>query len=185
MQPVGVTLNVLPTIGPDGFTIDLTLHPTVTEFDGFVNYGSPISTSAPVLSPLGLGFAVYGSESIVLTENTINQPIFSVREVETSVTVYDGQTVALGGLIREDVQASADKVPILGDIPLLGRAFRVDGSQHIKKNLIIFVTSNLIDPAGQPLIKEVEDDTIRAMPSEKLLMDEIIPGDSSSIAPKL
>lgn len=187
MQPVGVTLNVLPTIGPDGFTIDLTLHPTVTEFDGFVNYGSQISTTAPVFGLLAVGgfIPILGSQSIVLTENTINQPIFSVREVETSVTVYDGQTVALGGLIREDVQATADKVPILGDIPLLGRAFRVDGTQHIKKNLIIFVTSNLIDPAGQPLIKEVEDDTVRAMPSEKLLMDEIIPGDSSSIAPKL
>jgi general secretion pathway protein D len=79
----------------------------------------------------------------------INQPIFSVRKVTTGVTVWDGQTVVLGGLIREDVQDVEDKVPILGDIPILGRLFRTEAEEHFKRNLIVFVTAYLIDPSGQ------------------------------------
>lgn len=184
MQPVGVILEVEPTIGPDGFTIDLNLKPSVTEFEGFINYGSPIATTAPVLAP-GPILSPIGSRTVILTENTINQPVFSVREVTTNVTIYDGQTIALGGLIREDVQKTQDKVPIIGDIPLLGRAFRTDADLHVKRNLIIFVTANLIDPAGQPLIREVEDGVELALPAPGLLEDEIIPGDAASLAPQL
>jgi general secretion pathway protein D len=69
--------------------------------------------------------------------------------VTTGVTVWDGQTVVLGGLIREDVQDVEDKVPILGDIPILGRLFRTQAEEHFKRNLIVFVTAYLIDPSGQ------------------------------------
>lgn len=92
----GVTLEVEPVIGPDGYTIDLTLQPQVVEFEGFVNYGSPIQTTS--VTALGI------SQTTILTPNVINQPIFSVRKVTTSVTVFDGATVVLGGLMREDVQ---------------------------------------------------------------------------------
>ncbi len=143
----GVTLDVEPTIGPDGFTIDLTLSPQVVDFDGFINYGSPINT---VSTNLGI------STTTRLTDNTINQPIFSTRKVTTSVSVYDGSTVILGGLTREDVQKVNDKVPVLGDVPLVGRLFRSKVDQNIKRNLIIFVTARLIDPAGQP-INSTED----------------------------
>jgi general secretion pathway protein D len=71
--------------------------------------------------------------------------------VKTSVTVWDGQTVALGGLIREDVQDVEDKIPVLGDIPLVGRLFRSEVEDHFKRNLMIFVTATLIDPAGQKI----------------------------------
>ncbi len=184
MQPVGVTLEVEPTIGPDGFTIDLNLKPSVVEFEGFINYGSPIATTAPVLAP-GPILSPIGSQTVILTQNVINQPVFSKREVTTNVTIYDGQTIALGGLIREDVQKTQDKVPIIGDIPLVGRAFRTDSDLHVKRNLIIFVTANLIDPAGQPLIREVEEGAELALPSPELLSDEIIPGDAATIAPQL
>ena len=80
----------------------------------------------------------------------INQPIFSSRKVTTSVSVWDGQTVVLGGLMREDVQKTEDRTPILGDIPLVGRLFRTNVDQHIKRNLVIFVTARLVNPAGQP-----------------------------------
>ncbi|PYK27590.1 MAG: type II and III secretion system protein, partial [Verrucomicrobia bacterium] len=75
----------------------------------------------------------------------------------TSVSVYDGQTVVLGGLMREDVQKTEDKTPILGDIPLIGRAFRTNVDQHIKKNLVIFVTARIVTPAGLPLNEEEEE----------------------------
>jgi general secretion pathway protein D len=143
MRPVGVRMEVDPVIGENG-SIDLNLLPEVTEFDGFINYGSPIySVQPPALGVIG------PAEKVELTPNIINQPIFSTRKVKTSVTVWDGQTVALGGLIREDVQDVEDKLPVLGDIPILGRLFRSEAEDHFKRNLMIFVTAVLIDPAGQ------------------------------------
>ncbi len=85
----------------------------------------------------------------LITPNIINQPIFSVRKVTTGVSIWDGQTVALGGLIREDVQDVEDKIPILGDLPFVGRLFKSEAEQHYKRNLMIFVTAHLIDPSGQ------------------------------------
>ena len=102
MRPVGVTLEVDPVVGPDGFTLELNIAPEVTEFEGFVNYGSPIQTGA--VDALGQ------PTTVVLTENRIEQPVFSTRKLTTSVTIWDGQTVAIGGLIREDVQNVQDKV---------------------------------------------------------------------------
>ncbi|HUE40399.1 MAG TPA: Amuc_1098 family type IV pilus outer membrane protein [Chthoniobacterales bacterium] len=157
----GVTLEVEPVVGPDGVTIDLNLVPQVVEFEGFINYGSPIKTVNPAL----LGFSPstllgMSTESITLTDNVINQPIFSTRKVTTSVSVWDGQTVVLGGLMREDVQKVEDRTPIVGDIPLVGRLFRTNVDQHIKRNLIIFVTARLVNPAGQPINRAEEEEEL-------------------------
>jgi general secretion pathway protein D len=146
----GVSLEVEPVIGPDNFTIDLNLEPQVVEFDGFINYGSPIQTVTT--NALGI------SQTNILTPNVINQPIFDVRKVSTSVSVYDGSTVVLGGLVREDIQKVNDKVPILGDVPLIGRLFRSKIDQNIKRNLIIFVTARLIDPSGQTILNTEEEE---------------------------
>lgn len=141
MRPVGVRMEVDPVLGADGYTIDLNLAPEVTEFEGFINYGSPIQTT----STNALGNPVAN----VLTPNIINQPVFSSRKVTTAVTIWDGQTVAMGGLIREDVQNVEDKVPVLGDIPIVGRLFKTKAEDHFKRNLMIFVTASVIDPSGQ------------------------------------
>jgi general secretion pathway protein D len=92
----------------------------------------------------------------------INQPIFNSRKVTTSVSVWDGQTVVLGGLMREDVQKTEDRTPIIGDIPLIGRLFRSNSEQHVKRNLVIFVTARLVNPAGQPInsLEEEETETV-------------------------
>jgi general secretion pathway protein D len=148
----GVTLEVEPIVGGDATTIDLNLIPQVVEFEGFINYGSPIN-AVGVNTALGISV----SKPVELTPNVINQPVFSTRKVTTSVSVYDGQTVVLGGLMREDVQKVEDKVPILGDIPLIGRAFRSNVDQHNKKNLVIFVTARIVTPAGVPLNEEEEE----------------------------
>ena len=145
----GVTLEVEPVVGPDGVTIDLNLVPQVVEFEGFINYGSPILAPATtVLNQITGG--IISSPQSVITPNVINQPIFNTRKVTTSVSVWDGQTVVLGGLMREDVQKVEDRTPLLGDLPLFGRLFRTNVDQHIKRNLIIFVTARLVNPAGQP-----------------------------------
>src|SRR5437763_4287999 len=148
----GVTLEVEPVVGGDSTTIDLNLIPQVVEFQGFINYGSPIN-AVGVNTVAGISV----SQPVELTANVINQPVFSTRKVTTSVSVYDGQTVVLGGLMREDVQKTEDKVPIIGDIPLVGRAFRTNTEQHTKKNLVIFVTARIITPAGLPLNEEEEE----------------------------
>jgi general secretion pathway protein D len=152
----GVTLEVEPVVGGDATTIDLNLVPQVVEFEGFINYGSPIN--AVGVNTVGGANGISVSTPVILTQNVINQPVFSTRKVTTSVSVYDGQTVVLGGLMREDVQKVEDKTPIIGDIPLIGRAFRTNVDQHIKKNLVIFVTARVITPAGLAFNNEEEEE---------------------------
>lgn len=155
---LGVTLEVTPTVGADGYTIDLDLAPEVVDFDGFVNYGSPILTITGG-STLAGGIPS-PPRSVEVSPNVINQPIFSTRKVTTSITIWDGMTIAIGGLIREDVQKVQDKVPFLGDIPLVGRLFRSDVNQSLKKNLIIFVSAKLIDAEGKPLRSDIEKEEV-------------------------
>ena len=134
---------MVPTIAENKYIIDLSFKPSIVEFEGFVNYGSPIQST---------GVGSDGKPmSLTLTENRIEQPIFSKRSVETSLFIYDGHTVAIGGLITENVQTVEDKVPIFGDLPLVGRFFRSNSDNHIKKNLMIFVTGQIIDATGQPV----------------------------------
>jgi general secretion pathway protein D len=134
--PLGPTLDVLPHVSADGYTIQLNLIPSVTEFLGY--------DETPYTAQVG----------------NINDlppyplPHFRVRQVTTSAIVWDGQTIMLGGLIAEQVAKRKDKVPILGDLPLIGRLFRSEGSLTKKKNLIIFVTPTLIDPAGNRIHTE-------------------------------
>jgi general secretion pathway protein D len=150
----GVTLEVDPVLGADEFTIDLNMAPEVVEFDGFINYGSPILADTTIQIAPGV------FEQRVITENRIVMPVFNTRRVTTQVTVWDGQTVALGGLIREDVQDVEDKIPYLGDLPVFGRLFRSSVELHLKKNLTIFVTAQLMDPAGMPIHGRLKDDPL-------------------------
>lgn len=130
---VGVEMSVTPTVESDD-RITLTLQPTVTEFEGFVEYGGP-------------SIALTSGQSAVIPSG-FYQPIFSTRQIETEVTVYDGATVVMGGLTRDEVRSINDKVPFLGDIPGLGRFFRSEGETRQKRNLLIFVTANLVSPGG-------------------------------------
>jgi general secretion pathway protein D len=164
----GVTLSVEPTIGPDGYTVDLQVLPEVVEFEGFINYGSPIYTTS--VNALGM------PSRSVITENEIKQPIFSTRRVETSVSIVDGQTVVLGGLMREDVQKIEDKVPLLGDVPLLGRLFRSSVDQHLKRNLVIFVTARLINAAGEPVRQEEDkEEIVETLPAPEIAAPGLLP----------
>lgn len=159
----GVVMKVTPTVLPDGTNIELEIVPEVVEFEGFVNYGSPIIST--VVDLLGI------PTQIILTDNRIEQPVFSTRRATTNVVIMDGQTVAIGGLIREDVQHTNDKLPIFGDLPVVGRFFRSEAEETKKRNLTIFVTAQLIDPAGRPLRsppveEEVEEADSSLFPSE-------------------
>ena len=78
-------------------------------------------------------------------------PVFASRKVNTSVTLWDGQTIVMGGLIREQTQKVNDRIPLLGNIPLLGRLFRNEGEFSNKQNLMIFLSARIVDPAGNPI----------------------------------
>lgn len=135
VRNVGVEMEVTPTV-EESDSISLLLEPRVTEFEGFVEYG-------------GTSVAI-ASNTTVTVPSGFFQPIFSVRRVRTEVTIWDGATVVMGGLTREQAVSVSDRVPILGDIPLLGRLFRSEGESSEKRNLLIFVTANLISPGGSP-----------------------------------
>ena len=82
--------------------------------------------------------------------------------------------------MREDVQKVQDKTPIVGDIPLVGSLFRSSANQRIKRNLLIFVTAGLLDPAGQPLIKATENNQEILTPDAKAVTAEAVAGDAST-----
>ena len=176
MTETGIILDVTPTVGPDKRTIDMTIHPRIVEFDGFINYGSPIYTTVAATEN-GIfggipGVRQHPSLTFVATENVINQPVFSRREIETAASVNDGQTIVLGGMMREDVQKIEDKVPFLGDLPLAGRLFRSSVEEHTKRNMIIFVTATLLDFAGQPVTPYEEfEESVSESTSQPLVMD--------------
>ena len=133
---VGVEMSVTPNVENDD-TISLILEPRVTEFEGFVEYGGP-------------SVALGTDGTVVTVPAGFYQPIFSTREMSTEVTIFDGATVVMGGLTRDEVKSVNDSVPLLGDIPGLGRLFRSEGETRQKRNLLIFVTANLVSPGGSP-----------------------------------
>ncbi len=123
---IGIILDVTPSAGSDRKTIHMTIVPEVSELVAWIDYG-----------------VAYGTSKI-----PINQPLFQNRTLSTSVVVNDGDTVVLGGLMRDSGRATSDKVPFLGDLPVLGRLFRSETEIRMKSNLLIFVTADLMTPTG-------------------------------------
>jgi general secretion pathway protein D len=128
---IGPVLDVIPCVLSDGYTINLTLIPSLTEFNGY---------DTPPQIP-GVNVANVVQVPTIL-------PSFTVRQVVTTVNIWDNQTVVLGGLISSAVQSQKDKVPMLGDLPMMGRLFQSQSKVSVKKNLMIFVTATIVDPAG-------------------------------------
>jgi general secretion pathway protein D len=145
-MPFGPTLDVVPYVCADGYTIQLSIIPTLAEFIGYDNPGQFVPQAA-VTAGANIGQTITA---------VLPLPHYRVRTVTTSVSVWDSQTVMLGGLIVENVQKSKDKIPVLGDLPFIGRFFRSESSQSLKKNLMIFVTPTIIDPAGNRLHSDDE-----------------------------
>lgn len=138
--PFGPVLDVIPYVSADGYTIQLTIIPTITEFTGYDDPGAFVPQAQSVSGGAG-GVGVPLTAQLPL-------PRFRLRQVTTSAIVWDGQTVVLGGLLTEDVSRIKDKIPVLGDLPLVGRFFRSESTSMAKRSLIIFVTPTIIDPAG-------------------------------------
>jgi general secretion pathway protein D len=81
----------------------------------------------------------------------MEQPFFKTRSIETDITIANGATVVMGGLITEERKSMEDKIPYLGDLPWIGRFFRSRSEWSNKRNLLIFVTARLVDPMGRQI----------------------------------
>ncbi|HBX73154.1 MAG TPA: type II secretion system protein GspD [Halieaceae bacterium] len=120
--------NPFQTIERENVGITLKVTPHINEGDSVV---LDISQEVSSLS----------NTSVVLQASDL---ITNERVLQTKVLAADGRVVVLGGLIKDDVQDASQKVPLLGDIPLLGRLFRNDAVQVIKTNLLIFIRPTII-----------------------------------------
>jgi general secretion pathway protein D len=141
-REVGVILEVLPEVSPEGQMINLTLSPEVVSEPEWKNYGST--------------YTQYDLNGNPVSTQTLNmeQPFFHTRKLKTNLLIYNGATVVMGGMITEVRENVDDKIPLLGDIPLLGRLFRSRYESSEKRNLLIFVTARLVDPAGRALDRD-------------------------------
>jgi len=131
-REVGVILEVTADVSTEGEMINLTMSPEVVTEPDWRNYGQ-----------------TYTDASGEILQIPIEQPFFHSRSISTSILIYNGATVVMGGMITEERQTVDDKIPLLGDIPVIGRLFQSKYDNSIKKNLLIFVTARLVDPAGR------------------------------------
>jgi len=123
ITPFGPVLDVIPYVAADGYTIEMTLIPTFSEFLGYDDPGQFVPQAQSVAG---------NSIGLPITAQ-LPLPRLRVRQVVTSAIVWDGQTVVLGGLISEDIRKQRDKVPFLGDLPWLGRLFRSESTSAQKR----------------------------------------------------
>ena len=135
-RDVGIVLEVTPTADTDKRFVDVTLNPSVVDFDGFVNYGNPIYAN-----------------SVLLSTNRILMPVFSTHRLATNLTVADGATIVMGGLLEDRIQNVEDKTPILGNLPMVGRLFQSKAKQGVTTAVVFLVHIQLVDPTGQPYNK--------------------------------
>lgn len=148
MRRLGSVIEVEPTVSSNDREINVNILADFSDFVGFINYGTPIRNSVLRQND--------GSPSVV-TENRILMPVFDAIKETTNVTVWDGQTIAIGGYHGESITSSADKIPVMGDLPVIGRAFRSSTSDSTKRALLIFVSVKLVDPGGNPINLPAED----------------------------
>ena len=132
---IGATGNVIPTITRDNAGIILTVTPR-------------ISPEGQVVMEVAAEKSQYtGAGVTILTDangRDVTSPIKDITTASTTVKVPDAQTIVLGGMITNSEETIERKVPWLGDIPLVGQAFRYDSHAHRRTELLIFLTPRVI-----------------------------------------
>ncbi len=137
---VGTTLAIHHVeVNNEGESLTVDLTAAINDFDGFVNWGVPIYSAVPLDDRI---------VDITLTENPILKPIFNSKFVNTSLDLAPGDVVVFAALHEAKIIKYEDKVPILGDIPLMGRLFRSEGTSRDKRVLLFFARIDLMDPTG-------------------------------------
>ena len=147
---VGCMLEVLPQLGENG-VVEVAIKPEIRDFDGFINYGTPIRGGASQVAVGAAGGLLSSGSLGVLTENAILMPVFSTIRGNSTLSIYNGQTVVLGGLLNSNRVKVEDATPVLSKIPFFGKFFTSQADTTIKDAYIIMVTVRLQDPTGQPV----------------------------------
>lgn len=152
-ENVGVSLTVTPKISPDGF-VKMEIEPTVSQL----------------------------TSSLVTVSKDVNVPVISQRKATTTVSVQNGQSVIIGGLISTTDDRSRRKVPFLGNIPYLGVLFRSSHSTSDRKELLIILTPQLLLDASdahrltqEGLRRTTIKDEIRRDKLQQEVLNPIIP----------
>ncbi|MFA4945805.1 MAG: hypothetical protein WC789_14050 [Lentisphaeria bacterium] len=144
-EKLGITLDVKVSVGNDGKTVMLALAPKVSSLQGFFTYGTSNNpdpgaggngTTPP---PADGGTQVVGYQLPVIQESSVT----------TAVAVKSGETVVLGGTLENTDEVKVEKVPFLGDIPLLGWLFKHKSRRAEPEHLLIFVTAKVISGSGE------------------------------------
>lgn len=147
-RKLGTLFDVEVTgISDDKSIVEMTVAPEIVDFDGFINYGT--SLFVPMVSR-----EKDAKEDIVMvktSDNFILQPVFSTRRLTAPVRIATGNTLVIGTLKKSTSVTYEDKIPILGDIPWVGRLFRSKGSKEQRKAIIIMVKAEVVDPGGKQL----------------------------------
>ncbi len=133
-KDIGIILKVTPQVNARGF-IKLTLAPEVSQNQGTTSFGGASGASIPIIG---------------------------TRKAVTQVSLKDGYTMGIGGLISTNFNDGSNKIPILGSIPLIGYLFKQDTRNHTLDNLVIFITAKTISAEGAPVEQVFNSDEIRA-----------------------
>lgn len=117
------------------FGIGLTVTPTVLSNDRIVLKVAPEASDLDYANAVSL--------------NSVPVPAISTRRADTTVELGDGESFIIGGLVSRSTTSNVDKVPLLGDIPVLGAFFRQNSYQMNEKELVIVVTPRLVKPIAR------------------------------------
>ena len=143
-EQVGITLRVTPRITPDG----------MIAMNVFADKSS--------LAPTGVTTNVDTATGNITTSPVINQ-----SQAQTTVNVPNGQTIVIGGMITKSDGTDERKVPWLGDLPVVGRAFRYDKTRTQRTELLIFLTPRIVlSDIDSELIKQVETERLHFIESD-------------------
>jgi type II secretory pathway component GspD/PulD (secretin) len=132
----GPTVDILPTITPDGRSITLTVIPRLTEFLGYEGMTDPTNQ-----------VVTYKDGKRV--KAVLPRPLFRTQAMTNEAVVPDGMTLVLGGSPIERTRLYKDKVPFLGDIPWVGKLFRNETTQVNTNFPLIFVTPKIVNTAAE------------------------------------
>ncbi|UCC98213.1 MAG: hypothetical protein JSW66_20500 [Phycisphaerales bacterium] len=123
---------------------------TVTESVKFKNVGVKLVVTPHVARNDMLRLLIAPEFSVLVERvqvSSSNVPVVDTRKVQTVALVKDGQAVVLGGLQKKETSQQVNKIPVLGDIPVLGHLFRFEGEATVNSELVIFITPRIImDP---------------------------------------
>lgn len=154
---IGISFDVTPVVNPDNYTITLDVNPVFRNFIGKDEY--PIVVTGEITRYVNStdenGLPIPGMLTLERVEESMTfnvwMPMISSRKLRVNVTVYDGETIVLGGMIDSAVNKRTDKWPILGDLPFIGRFFTTQAEDTVRNNLLLFVTTRLVNNDGIPI----------------------------------